>query len=140
MFRSGPIVLIDDDPEDMETSSLALDAAKVPNTRLFFENGALALEYLKTTKDSPFVILCDINMPVMNGFELRTNILKDASLMKKAIPFIYLSTSDSQPHINEAYMLNAQGYFTKPSSLKELVLIISKMNSYWSTCERNTSV
>src|SRR5688500_12272745 len=105
MLKSGPIVLVDDDEEDQEIIREALKEVEVYNPVFSFKNGIEVLDYLRTTSDNPFIIISDINMPRMNGFELREEILHDLFLARKNIPFVYLSTSGSKIEVEKAYEL-----------------------------------
>src|SRR5215218_9534907 len=71
----------------------------------FFKNGKEAEAYLRTTTHHPFLILCDINMPVMTGLELRATIEADPVLKEKSIPFIFLSTTGNPTVVRNAYSL-----------------------------------
>ncbi|UHG94633.1 hypothetical protein [Spirosoma oryzicola] len=63
----GPILCIDDDEDDQYLIGQALQQLALPNLVLFFPHGEAVLADLETTQDRPFLILCDINMPLMNG-------------------------------------------------------------------------
>lgn len=134
MSLIGPIVIIDDDVDDRDMIGAMLDELAIINPCRHFENGQAALDYLLNTAESPLLILCDINMPVMNRLELRDQIDADPYLKKKSIPFIFLTTSDSPILVSRAYSSNIQGYFKKFNSFQEgrdrLRLIIN----YWKYC------
>lgn len=134
MFRKGPIIIIDDDTDDQEIlDELTLEL--VPGAQLRnFSNGADALEYLETTKEQPFIILCDVNMPLMNGLELLETIQTTPYLKKKCIPFIMLSTSGDRRYVENAYDLNVHGFFKKPSEMKQLRLILELTFEFWAKC------
>jgi CheY-like chemotaxis protein len=134
MPKSGPIVLVDDDEEDQEIIREALKDAKVYNPVCSFKNGMEVLEYLRTTSDHPFLIISDINMPRMNGFELREEILHDLFLAKKSIPFVYLSTSGSKIEVEKAYELKVQGFIIKPPSYERLKDVLKMIVNYWELC------
>src|SRR3954470_18208468 len=117
MPKKGPIILIEDDVDDQELISEAIRSLAYQNEIKSFDNGQEALEYLATTSDKPFLIFCDVNMPVMNGLELRKHINDDEYLRNKSIPFVFLSTSDDKDPVRKAYALASQGFFKKPNSL-----------------------
>ena len=93
MPKRYPVVIIDDDMDDQEMLA-ELTAHLRPEASIrSFNNGVEALEYLKTTPEQPFIILCDVNMPLMTGLELLESIQVTPFLKNKSIPFILLSTS-----------------------------------------------
>ena len=61
------VLLVEDDEDDQYLIKEAVQALGLPNEVRFFSNGQLALDYLEITAEQPFIILCDINMPIMNG-------------------------------------------------------------------------
>jgi CheY-like chemotaxis protein len=128
----GPIIIVDDDMDDIAVIKEAAVALNIKNTILTFTDGFQVLEYLKHTNLKPFFILCDINMPKLNGFELRENINSDHLMVLNSTPFIFLSTSKSIDSINKGYKLNIQGYFTKPGSFEEMVTMLKNIIAYWS--------
>lgn len=134
MPKSGPIVLVDDDTDDQEIMQEVLRNLEVQNNLLIFKNGQEAVGYLKTTTDRPFLILCDINMPVMNGLELREAIEADPYLKDKSIPFIFISTTGNPAAVRKAYDLTVQGFFQKQNSLEQLSNDLKLIIAYWRTC------
>lgn len=134
MSIRGPIISIEDDADDQFLIKSVVEELDIPNELLFFSNGVEALLYLETTSDQPFLIICDINMPVMNGLELRERIDKNEFLRKKSIPFVFLSTADNPLVIETAYESTIQGFFKKENSFEELKARIRVMYDYWSYC------
>jgi CheY-like chemotaxis protein len=136
MPSSGPIIIIEDDCDDQELLREVFNEINLPNILHFFASPKEAFCYLLNTTEKPFLIISDINMPVLNGFELKDKINQNLCLRKKNIPFVFLSTNSENDTIAKAYELVAQGYFVKPvriSDLKEMVLI---MIAYWNTSAR----
>lgn len=134
MAKTGPIIIVDDDPDDCELVEQSLMQLNIGNRLICFSNAPDAFDYLKTTADQPFIIFSDVNMPGMNGLELRRNIEADEELRKKSIPFIFLSTTAAPRAIAEAYELSVQGFFEKGSSLKETRSLLQEVYSYWQRC------
>ncbi|SEJ37715.1 Response regulator receiver domain-containing protein [Dyadobacter sp. SG02] len=134
MSLKGPIVIIDDDVDDQDMIGAMLEELALVNPSRYFENGQAALDYLLTTPESPLLILCDINMPVMNGLELRDQIDGDPYLKKKSIPFIFLTTSDSPVLVRKAYNGTIQGYFKKCNSFQEGKGQLQLIVNYWKDC------
>jgi CheY-like chemotaxis protein len=130
-----PIVVIDDDTDDHFIFGEVCQKLKLRNELKFFKTGASALQYLRTTQDQPSIIFCDINMPQMNGIELRRIIDKDEALRKKSIPFVFLTTAASKAQINEAYDLTVQGLFIKESSFDDTEKVLKLIFEYWQKCK-----
>lgn len=131
MTKKGPIILIDDDTDECELISDALKQINVSNKLVCFGNGKEALDYLKTTPEQPFLILTDVNMPVMNGLELRQKIYENERLRQKSIPFIFLTTSAGAPAVKKAYEMSVQGFFEKGHSLDEIKKVLKEIYDYW---------
>jgi CheY-like chemotaxis protein len=104
------------------------------NEIMFFDDGNAALNFLMKTEVEPFIILSDINMPKLNGIDLREKIHKNEQLRLKSIPFLFFSTSAEQKHVIEAYSKSAQGFFIKPASFKEIQLILKTILNNWLKC------
>lgn len=137
-MKNGPIVLIDDDQDDCELISEILEQINVRNEVLTFSNGKEALSYLQSLKETnaaqPFLILCDINMPVMNGLELRRRINADKELVRRSIPFIYLTTTATGATLTEAYEMCVQGFFEKDYRIQNYTEMLQGIYQYWQQC------
>lgn len=139
MSKSGPIIIIEDNKKDQLLYQIALQNLNVHNQVLFFDDGRDALEYLETTKDNPFLIICDINMPQMDGLDLRHRIAANPYLKKKATPFVFMSSTPSSANVKEAYELSVQGFFRKADGANGLERVLAMLLEYWSECiEPNT--
>jgi CheY-like chemotaxis protein len=134
MSVKGPIISIEDDLDDQFLIQSVVEELGIPNQLIFFTNGMEALLFLETTSEQPFVILCDINMPVMNGLELRLRIEQNEYLRRKSIPFIFVSTADNPQIIATAYELTIQGFFKKENSFADLKKRIKICFEYWQSC------
>jgi CheY-like chemotaxis protein len=134
MNLGGPIIIIEDDKDDQEMLRVAFEKLDYPNEVCFFDNGALALEYLNRTDIIPFLILSDINMPVLDGFALRDKVKMDAKLQLKCIPYLFFTTASNQDIIIDAYSRSVQGFFIKPNSIAVLENTIRVIMEYWSLC------
>jgi CheY-like chemotaxis protein len=134
-MKKGTIILVDDDEDDHHIIQFVLAELQCVNPLLAFTESEKAFEYLTThMQEQPFIILCDINMPKMNGIELKKKIDATPALRKKSIPFVYLSTAASPGTISEAYELNVQGFFIKPYDVKLIQTTLKLIFDYWSEC------
>jgi CheY-like chemotaxis protein len=132
--KNGPVIIIEDDPDDQEFLTEIFQKLNYKNEVLFFFDGEAALEHISSTDDLPFLILSDINMPKLNGFALREKLKTDENLSNKCIPYLFFSTATDQKSVIDAYSLSAQGFFVKPSSMSELEKTISVIMEYWRRC------
>lgn len=139
MKNTNQIILIDDDDDDLSTYEEAIELLDIPNQVLSFNNPVMALNYLMQAHPVPLLIICDINMPVLNGFELRKRI-QETPLSPKAVssPFIFLSTAGDDKNVNTAFGLNINGYFTKPNTFEGLTSLFKNIISYWSNSNMPT--
>ena len=135
MPKSGPIILVEDDPDDQELIAEIIQESRFENPLKIFHNGKQAFDYLRTSSEYPFLILCDVNMPVMNGLELRQLMFDDESLRNRSAPFIFLSTTEDREVVRRAYRLSVQGFFKKPSEFGELRKLLELALDYWKHCE-----
>lgn len=78
---------------------------------MFFFDGQEALNYINKMDILPFLILSDINVPKLNGFELREKLKTDAELKIKCIPYLFFSTALNQRSVIDAYSMSVQGFF-----------------------------
>lgn len=135
MNKRGPIIIIEDDIDDQYILTDIFKELNYENELIFFGDGILALEYLTNTDTEPFLVLSDINMPKLNGMELREKIHNNEDLRLKSIPYLFFSTSAEQRHVIDAYSRSIQGFFVKPAGYDRLKTIIVKIVEYWQECE-----
>lgn len=135
MNKNGPIVVIEDDADDQELMAGIFKKLDYRNEIMFFSDGEDALECLVSSKIKPFLILSDINMPRLNGFELRDKIHNNKELTLKCIPYIFFTTASTQKIVIDAYSKAVQGFFVKPSSYDNLERTVKKIVEYWQECE-----
>jgi CheY-like chemotaxis protein len=135
MNKTGPIVVIEDDTDDKEILKEIFKELDFNNEIIFFEDGEKALDYLTNTDTEPFLILSDINMPKLNGIQLREKIHTNEDLRLKCIPYLFFTTSAEQKYVVDAYSKSVQGFFIKPNSFEKLKHSIKIIVEYWQECE-----
>jgi len=116
------LFLVDDDEDDHELFRLALNEFDYPVSFAGAENGMAALKMLDSNAAAPDLIFLDINMPILNGFELLRQLKRKKHL--EHIPVVMYSTSDSPYDEQQALELGAIAYLRKPSTLSELGQIL----------------
>ncbi len=134
MNKQGPIVVIEDDEDDRMLLEAAFRELEYPNEIVYFPDGDTALHYLQDDNVYPFIILSDINLPKLNGFELRKMVHTNDGLSEKCIPYLFFSTSVNKKAVYDAYTLSVQGFFLKPASYPELVGTVRDIIAYWKRC------
>lgn len=140
--REDPMVvlLVEDEPADAHLVRFALRKNDVQAKVVHVVDGREALAYLRregrpsATAERPDLILLDLNMPRMDGFELLTALKGDPLL--RNIPVVVLSTSDVERDVLSAYRLGAAGYIAKPFSVNDLVVGLGQLSRYWLTLVR----
>ncbi|TRW25154.1 response regulator [Flavobacterium zepuense] len=136
MNLNGDIIIIEDDYDDreflVEIIEEVLKNNGYHNKIVTIADSGRVIDFLKEAQDSPFLIISDINMPGMDGFQLRQQIFEDQDLNDKCIPYIFLTTSgDNVDLMKKAYGLSIQGYFTKPNDYSEYQVLMSDIIRYW---------
>lgn len=136
MATLKPIVLVEDNPKDLELTLLALERARLANEVISLRDGAEALDYLccraawqDREKGNPAVILLDIKLPKVNGLEVLQFIRKDPELRK--IPVVMLSSSREEPDLERSYELGVNAYVVKPVSFTDFVTAVQELGGFW---------
>jgi len=132
--KSGCIIVIEDDADDQFLLQEVFKELDYPNEIIFLSDGQLALDFLTSGKQNPFLILSDINLPRLSGLELRLKLKMNADLHLKCIPYLFFTTADNHQTVIDAYSTSVQGFFTKPTSFTELKEQVKIILEYWSHC------
>lgn len=135
MNKNGPIIIIEDDEDDQQFLKNVFTKLAYPNEVIFFSDGLEALAYLMKPSVIPFLILSDINMPKLDGLELRRKLKNDADLAIKCIPYLFFTTTGNQRAVIDAYSASAQGFFIKQYTMEKIEETISTIMKYWKMCE-----
>ena len=134
MNKNGPVIIIEDDADDQDFLTEVFQKLNYPNKIIFFNDPQKALDFLNRADTIPFLILSDINMPKLSGFELRNKLRVDAQLQLKCIPYLFLTTALNEQAVIDAYSASVQGFFVKQNSIEELEKTISAIMEYWLRC------
>lgn len=132
-----PILMAEDDEDDVLFATRAFKQAKLLNPLYIVENGQELIDYLlghEVYKDRskyplPGLILLDLNMPIKNGFEALTEIKETESI--KHIPIVVLTSSPADLDILKSYRGGVSGYIKKPISIDQLIGVLQSLGKYW---------
>lgn len=138
-FAVAEILLVDDDPADVELTRETLADAKVVTNLHVAGDGFEALAFLGregkyADAPRPDLILLDLNLPRMDGRAFLTEIRKDDRF--KSIPIVVLTTSQAEEDIVKSYRLGANCYITKPVGLAEFARVVDAIEDFWFTVVR----
>jgi CheY-like chemotaxis protein len=135
-MNTKPILLVEDDPRDVEMTLTALEDHHLANKIFVVHDGAEALDYLycsgkfKTRSGgNPIVILLDNKMPKVSGLEVLKAIKADQYL--NMIPVVVLTSSRETQDLVEFYKHGVNAYVVKPVSFPEFVRAIKQLGAFW---------
>ena len=136
MGRAVEILLVEDNPGDVELVRMALGENKISNNLHVAEDGGQAMVFLRREAEyadtpRPDLILLDLNLPVMDGRKVLSEIKEDDDL--KCIPVVILTSSKAEEDVNKSYALHANCYITKPVQLEQFVEIVRSIKYFWFT-------
>ncbi len=136
MTTIKPILLVEDDPRDLELALVALERSQLANEVIVVRDGAQALEYLRRTGEfdgresgNPAVVLLDLKLPKINGLEVLEAIRGDAGL--RSIPVVMLTSSQEENDVVRSYQLGVNAYVVKPVEFKQFLSAISDLGMFW---------
>ena len=130
MKKEGPIIVIEDDADDQEFFKEVLSSL-VPNEIVIIGDSTTVVDYLLKEDCHPFLIISDISMPKMNGFEVRDAMLQEPKIVEKKIPFLYFTSAWNEFTSEEAFKRPINGFFHKPNSLGKLAEVLNDLIDYW---------
>jgi CheY-like chemotaxis protein len=132
----GRILLVEDDPKDIELTLAALGEYKLANEVIVVRDGAEALDYLHTrgeyksrATDNPAVVLLDLKLPKVDGLEVLREIRSDERL--KLIPVVVLTSSREDRDMVGSYKLGVNAYVVKPVDFHEFVNAVKELGVFW---------
>jgi CheY-like chemotaxis protein len=127
-----PILLVEDNPHDVDLTLRAFSRRKLANPVLVARDGEEALEWIprwQAGERKPAVILLDLNMPRVDGLTV-LKALKSLPELQR-IPVVILTTSKEDRDINTAYDLGANSYIVKPVSFENFMDVVQQIELYW---------
>ena len=131
------ILLVEDNPDDVELTLRALRRNKIENGVEVVRDGAEALDFLfgtgayadRDTGVMPVVILLDLKLPKIDGLEVLRRLRNDERT--KLIPVVILTSSDEEQDIVQGYNLGANSYVRKPVDFNKFSEAVRQLKLYW---------
>lgn len=136
MIELKTILLVEDNPQDVELTLEALSEHNLANNVITVYDGVEALEYLNyegqykdRKKGKPAVMLLDIKMPRMDGIEVLENIRADERY--KTLPVVMLTSSREEPDLKRCYELGVNAYVVKPVNFTDFLDAVKQIGLFW---------
>jgi CheY-like chemotaxis protein len=130
------ILLVEDDPKDVELTLAALEEYHLVNEVMVVRDGQKALDYLYcrdefTTRppDNPAVMLLDLKLPKVDGLEVLQQIKSDERL--KMMPVVVLTSSNEEKDMMRSYQLGVNAYVVKPVDFHEFINAVKELGVFW---------
>jgi CheY-like chemotaxis protein len=135
-WRPVEILLVEDNPGDVELTQEALAEAKVSNRLHVADDGAKAIDFLfkrgeYAAAPRPDIVLLDLNLPKKDGRQVLAEIKTDPRL--SGIPVVILTTSQADEDIIRSYQLHANCYINKPVDFKQFLKVVKSIEEFWLT-------
>lgn len=131
------ILLVEDNPDDVELTRIAFDEAKIANRLIVVSDGVEALDYLfargahagRDPDDMPSIVLLDLNLPKVDGREVLQAIRADERT--RTLPVVVLTTSTEPFDVEASYALGVNSYIQKPVDFEQFVWAVKQVGLYW---------
>ena len=131
-----PILLVEDDPRDLELTLVALERSQLANEVIIVRDGEAALDYLNRNGEyagraegNPAVVLLDLKLPKVNGLEVLQSVRGTEPL--RSIPVVMLTSSHEETDVLRSYQLGFNAYVVKPVEFKQFVEAIADLGIFW---------
>jgi two-component system response regulator len=137
MNNRKTILLIEDNPSDVDLTTRALERGRIANQVVVVRDGKEALDYLwgesayagRDVSDLPAVTLLDLKLPKVPGLEVLRRIRADARTRR--LPIVILTSSKEEQDVAAGYDLGANSYIRKPVDFNQFVAAIEQLGLYW---------
>jgi CheY-like chemotaxis protein len=137
MANGVEILLVEDNPSDVELALHALKRHHLANHIEVVRDGAEALDFIfctgayaqRNAQDNPRVILLDLKLPKVDGLEVLQRVKSDART--RMIPVVILTSSREERDIVESYQLGVNSYIVKPVDFEQFTEAVRQLGLYW---------
>lgn len=132
-----PILLVEDNPMDVDLTLRAFKRRRVINTIHVARDGEEALAWLPRWESGetwPAVILLDLKLPKVDGLEVLRQLKQHPTL--RVIPIVVLTTSEESADVQAAYQLGVNSYIVKPVDFEKFMDVSEKVDLYWSVVNK----
>ncbi len=140
MSTDKPILLVEDNPMDVDLTLRAFKRRHVTNTIVVARDGEEALAWIprwEAGEPTPAVILLDLKLPRIDGLEVLRQLKAHATLC--VIPVVVLTTSAEHADVQAAYQLGANSYIVKPVEFEKFMEVSEKVDLYWTVVNQPPS-
>jgi CheY-like chemotaxis protein len=134
--KFGRILMVEDDPRDVELTLTALEDYKLANEVVVCRDGQEALDYLYSrgkfsdrVNENPAVMLLDLKLPKVDGLEVLQQVKSDERL--RMIPVVMLTSSHEEKDMMQSYKLGVNAYVVKPVDFHEFVNAVKELGVFW---------
>ncbi|HTE28281.1 response regulator [Flavitalea sp.] len=134
----NPIIIVDEDQDDLRLLSDAHQDLGIKNPLITFQTCEEVLPSIQRMKLQPLLIICDYRFRTMNGLELKRQLLEHKNPELRQVPFIIWSSVVEPLHVKLAEDLDIQGFYLKPSTFVELQEIYSSIIRQWGYASRSS--
>jgi CheY-like chemotaxis protein len=132
----GRILLVEDDPRDVELTTTALEEYNLVNEVVVVRDGSEALDYLycrgsfdTRPNENPAVMLLDLKLPKVDGLEVLRQVKSDERL--KMVPVVVLTSSREEQDMLRSYSLGVNAYVVKPVDFHEFINAVKELSVFW---------
>jgi CheY-like chemotaxis protein len=131
-----PILLVEDNPRDLELTLVALSRSHLANEVVIARDGVEALDFLRCEgqfagrpKGNPAVVLLDLKLPRVDGLQVLDEIKQSAEL--RPVPVVVLTSSREEKDLLRSYKLGANAYVVKPVDFREFIDAVRELGVFW---------
>ncbi len=128
-LHSGVILLVEDNPDDVELTLRAFEKNNIINEVVIAKDGQEALDYIFGDKELPLLVLLDLKMPKVDGMEVLRRIRSDERT--RTLLVVILTSSKEENDLINGYKLGVNSYIRKPVDFDQFIESVQQLGLYW---------